>query len=171
MDMIKTAQRISDRDFLRCFFENERVGFVERMKLVISVVDLSQREDNKYIERMLIMKIKQKKYYSEICKSSDLVDIQKYINDVLELRGFNCQSAQDKMLLLTEEIGELAKAIRKSHTSMAVDYDKIQNYDTVESEVADVFIVLLSLCNVLKIDIYGAFIAKEKENTEREWNT
>lgn len=125
---------------------------------------------NKYIERALVMETNQKKFYSKICKSSDLVDIQKYINDVLELRGFNSQSAQDKMLLLTEEIGELAKAIRKSATSMAIDYEKIQNYDTVESEVADVFIVLLSLCNVLKIDAYEAFIAKEKENTERAWN-
>lgn len=116
------------------------------------------------------METNQKQFYSKICKSSDLVDIQKYINDVLELRGFNSQSAQDKMLLLTEEIGELAKAVRKSATSMPIDYEKMQNYDTVESEVADVFIVLLSLCNVLKIDIYEAFIAKEKENTERAWN-
>ena len=126
--------------------------------------------ENEYIERTLVMETNQKQFYSKICKPSDLVDIQKYINDVLELRGFNSQSAQDKMLLLTEEIGELAKAVRKSATSMAIDYEKIQNYDTVESEVADVFIVLLSLCNVLKIDIYEAFIAKEKENTERAWN-
>ena len=126
--------------------------------------------ENEYIERTLVMETNQKQFYSKICKSSDLVDIQKYINDVLELRGFNSQSAQDKMLLLTEEIGELAKAVRKSATSMPIDYEKMQNYDTVESEVADVFIVLLSLCNVLKIDIYEAFIAKEKENTERAWN-
>lgn len=126
--------------------------------------------ENEYIERTLVMETNQKQFYSKICKPSDLVDIQKYINDVLELRGFNSQSAQDKMLLLTEEIGELAKAVRKSSTSMPIDYEKMQNYDTVESEVADVFIVLLSLCNVLKIDIYEAFIAKEKENTERAWN-
>ncbi len=126
--------------------------------------------ENEYIERTLVMETNQKQFYSKICKPSDLVDIQKYINDVLELRGFNSQSAQDKMLLLTEEIGELAKAVRKSATSMPIDYEKMQNYDTVESEVADVFIVLLSLCNVLKIDIYEAFIAKEKENTERAWN-
>lgn len=126
--------------------------------------------ENEYIERTLVMETNQKQFYSKICKPSDLVDIQKYINDVLELRGFNSQSAQDKMLLLTEEIGELAKAVRKSATSMPIDYEKMQNYDTVESEVADVFIVLLSLCNVLKIDINEAFIAKEKENTERAWN-
>ena len=111
--------------------------------------------ENEYIERTLVMETNQKQFYSKICKPSDLVDIQKYINDVLELRGFNSQSAQDKMLLLTEEIGELAKAVRKSATSMPIDYEKMQNYDTVESEVADVFIVLLSLCNVLKIDIYA----------------
>ena len=69
--------------------------------------------ENEYIERTLVMETNQKQFYSKICKPSDLVDIQKYINDVLELRGFNSQSAQDKMLLLTEEIGELAKAVRK----------------------------------------------------------
>lgn len=58
----------------------------------------------------------------------------------------------------------------RRNTSMAIDYEKIQNYNTVESEVADVFIVLLSLCNVLRIDVYETFIAKEKENTERAWN-
>jgi hypothetical protein len=40
------------------------------------------------------------------------------------------------MLLLTEEIGELAKAVRKSATSMAIDYEKIQNYDTVDVSVS-----------------------------------
>ena len=55
------------------------------------------------------------------------------------------------MLLLTEEIGELAKAIRKDKTSMSIDKSKINNYDTIESEVADVFIVLCSICNKLNI--------------------
>ena len=111
----------------------------------------------------------QKELYNAICKTSDLQEIQKYINNALELRGFNTQTAQDKMLLLTEELGELAKAIRKTNTSMGIDYAKLRNYDTVESEIADVFIVLVSLCNVLGIDLYEAFLAKEKENTSREW--
>lgn len=72
------------------------------------------------------------------------------------------------MLLLLEEFGERAKAIRKSVTTMGIDYEKLQNYDTVESEVADVFIVLLSLCNVLEINVYKTFI--EKENIQRKWN-
>lgn len=115
------------------------------------------------------MNNKQKKLFDEICKSQSLNDIQKYTENILEIRGFNIQSAQDKMLLLTEEIGELAKAIRKAETRIIIDYDKIENYSFIESEVADVFIVLMSLCNVLNINLYNSFIDKEKENIERVW--
>jgi len=40
-------------------------------------------------------------------------ELQKYINDMIDIRGFDDETAQDTMLLLTEEVGELAKAIRK----------------------------------------------------------
>lgn len=117
------------------------------------------------------MEKNQTQLYSEICESSDLVLIQKYIDNVLRLRGFNTQSAQDKLLLLTEEIGELAKAIRKNATDIAIDHKKIDHYNSIEDEAADVFIVLLSLCNVLGINLYKAFLGKEKENINREWRT
>ena len=73
------------------------------------------------------------------------------------------------MLLLLEEVGELAKAIRKNATNMSIDKDKISHYDTIESEVADVFIVLNSVCNKLDIDLYQALKEKEKKNIKREW--
>ena len=73
------------------------------------------------------------------------------------------------MLLLTEEIGELAKAIRKEKTTMSIDNNKIRNYDTIESEVADVFIVLCTICNELDIDLFSSLKDKEKENIERKW--
>lgn len=111
----------------------------------------------------------QKELFKEICGTKNLQEIQKYLTKVLEIRGFNHQSEKDKLILLVEEIGELAKAIRKSKTNIGIDYSKLQNYDTVESEVADVFIVLLSLCNLLNIDIYDAFISKERENINRVW--
>ena len=65
------------------------------------------------------------------------------------------------MLLLLEKVGELAKAIRKNATNMSIDNSKINHYDTIESEVADVFIVLSSICNKLNIDLYKSL--KEKE--------
>ena len=65
------------------------------------------------------------------------------------------------MLLLLEKVGELAKAIRKNATNMSIDNSKINHYDTIESEVADVFIVLSSICNKLTIDLYKSLKDKE----------
>ena len=73
------------------------------------------------------------------------------------------------MLLLLEEVGELAKAIRKNATNMSIDNNKINNYDTIESEVADVFIVLSSVCNKLDIDLFKSVKDKEQENIKRIW--
>lgn len=73
------------------------------------------------------------------------------------------------MLLLVEEVGELAKSIRKEKTNMCIDKQKINNYDTIEGEIADVFIVLSSICNLLNINLYDVFCEKEKINVERAW--
>lgn len=73
------------------------------------------------------------------------------------------------MLLLTEEVGELAKAIRKNNTNIKIDENKKYNYDTVESEVSDVFYVLSCVCNKLNIDIYSSLKQKEIENVKRKW--
>ena len=52
---------------------------------------------------------------------------------------------------------------------MSIDNNKIRNYDTIESEVADVFIVLCTICNKLDIDLFSSLKDKEKENIERKW--
>ena len=53
---------------------------------------------------------------------------------------------------------------------MGIDKNKANHYDTVESEVADVFIVLCSVCYKLDIDLYKALKEKEQENIKRIWN-
>ena len=73
------------------------------------------------------------------------------------------------MLLLTEEVGELAKAIRKDTANLKIDSSKIENYDTIESEVADVFIVLNSICTALDINLFDAIYNKESINISRKW--
>ena len=37
---------------------------------------------------------------------------------------------------------------------MESDKDKLYNYDTIESEIADCFIVLTSICNKLNINMF-----------------
>lgn len=73
------------------------------------------------------------------------------------------------MLLLIEEVGELAKSIRKNNSKLSIDYNRIDNFDSVENEIADVFIVLLSICNTMDIRIFESFVGKEEKNIERVW--
>lgn len=116
------------------------------------------------------MENKQLSMWNNLNENNTLKDVQRYIRDVIEIRGFDKQEPEQTMLLLTEEIGELAKAIRKEKTTMFIDKNKIGNYDTIESEVADVFIVLTTICNKFNIDLFTALKEKEKENINRKWN-
>ena len=101
-------------------------------------------------------------------EDTSLVELQNYINNVLEIRGFNNQSIELKLMLLMEEVGELAKSIRKDSTRLPIDRCKINNYSSIEEEIADVLIVLFSIANKLQIDLYDAFLKKEKENIKRK---
>ena len=108
--------------------------------------------------------------WNNLNENNTLQEVQQYIKEVIELRGFSHQEVEKTMLLLLEEVGELAKSIRKNATNMGIDKNKINHYDTIESEVADVFIVLSSVCNKLNIDLYKALKDKEEENIKRIWN-
>ncbi len=107
--------------------------------------------------------------WNKLNESNTLPEIQNYIKEVIRIRGFAGQEIEKTMLLLLEEVGELAKSIRKNATNMNIDKNKLNHYDTIESEVADVFIVLNCVCNRLNIDLYKALKEKEKENIKREW--
>ena len=111
----------------------------------------------------------QKELFENLKQSSTLSDIQTYIKKVLQLRGFEGQTAKDKILLLVEEVGELAKAVRKNSSGASVDLQKIKNYDSVESEIADVLIVLISVANILNIDVFKSLKEKEQININRKW--
>ena len=53
---------------------------------------------------------------------------------------------------------------------MSIDINKQYNYDTIESEVSDVFYVLSCVCNKLDIDIFSALKAKEIKNIYRTYS-
>ena len=97
-----------------------------------------------------------------------LHQMQEYVKNVIELRGFAEETPSECLLMLVEEVGELAKAMRKS-AGMYIDPTRLENYDTVQSEVADVFILLVSLCNAAGIDLHQAVLEKEKTNSQRQW--
>lgn len=112
----------------------------------------------------------QRKLYDKISESRNLDDIQEYVKKVLQIRNISKHTILQDMLVLVEEVGELAKAIRKEKANMLVDTNKLNSYDTVEHELADVFIVLNNLANKLNVNLYEAFLNKEKINIERKWD-
>lgn len=115
------------------------------------------------------MENKQLELWNNLNENNTLQEVQQYIKNVIEIRGFANQEIEKTMLLFVEEVGELAKAIRKSATNMSIDKTKINHYDTIESEVADVFIVLNNICNKLDIDLFKVLKDKEQENINRIW--
>ncbi|HEV7454289.1 MAG TPA: MazG nucleotide pyrophosphohydrolase domain-containing protein [Candidatus Saccharimonadales bacterium] len=94
-----------------------------------------------------------------------LADFQKYVADMVRIRGFNDGVAQRFMMLL-EESGEFAKAARK-HAGMKFAADTHET--DLQDEAADVFIVFMVLCSELGIDLEQAFRAKEERNKQRTW--
>jgi NTP pyrophosphatase (non-canonical NTP hydrolase) len=78
-------------------------------------------------------------------------------------RGYEKESAENTLLLMLEEFGELASAIRKRQ-KLRRDHGSRSNE---EQELADVFIYVVHLANVLGIDLGEAVHAKEQINIKR----
>ena len=97
-----------------------------------------------------------------------LADYQTYIKTVCEQRGWDKRTALEKMLFLTEEVGEVAKAIRKEHGTYG--YDKPENTGHLAEELVDVFNYLLDLANMYDIDLATAFKDKWNVNKNRDWH-
>ena len=101
-----------------------------------------------------------------VSKSVTLRELQDYIWQMNIERGFNLEDPSKKLVLLVEEVGELARSIRK-HAGMK--FTATTKQTEVEEELADVLIVLLGLASMLKIDIVSAVNEKEKRNRDRRW--
>lgn len=99
-------------------------------------------------------------------EKSSIAEVQKYVKDMKKARKFDRVTIEREMMLFLEELGELAKAIRKNtngHLDIAKEYN-----DSVEEELADCFIYLLSIA-MSNVDIFKAFKDKEIKNCDRIW--
>jgi NTP pyrophosphatase (non-canonical NTP hydrolase) len=96
-----------------------------------------------------------------------LPQYQALVAQLVVARGFDKETVPEVFTLLVEEVGELAKAIRK-HNGQKVDGNSTVHL--VEEELADVFWLLLDLSNRLNIDLAQAFASKEVKNSNRSWS-
>lgn len=96
-----------------------------------------------------------------------LADFQTYIQKTCKERGWDKRTTLEKMLFLTEEVGELAKAVRKEYGTYG--YDKPADISHLAEELVDVFNYVLDIANVYGVDLEDAFRAKWKTNENRSW--
>lgn len=101
-----------------------------------------------------------------IPKDDSLRKLQAYIWQMNIERQFNTEDAGKKLVMLMEEVGELAKAVRKTIGLKFTDTTKITE---LREELGDVQIVLLGLASLLDIDMFDAVVEKEKKNRKRTW--
>ena len=148
---------------LRKAKELKKGGFYNKIYLTEVLEDKNEEQEQNKINT-------QEGLLANISKTSTLNELQDYIRSVIRIRGFENEEIEKKMLLLLEETGELAKAIRKDYTDMGIDDKKLNHYTNIENEVADVFIVLICICNKLNINLFDAVYKKEAENVTRNWD-
>lgn len=89
-----------------------------------------------------------------------------YIGAVVKHRGFDDQTVDYEFRMLVEEVGELAKALRKHQGGFIADDSKTSQ---VSHECADVLWMLACVCNRLGIDLEAALRDKEEHNKTRTW--
>jgi len=90
--------------------------------------------------------------------------LQRYYSRVASQRGYDDETIQDAMLLLTEEVGELARAIRKR---IDLHRDSGPNLNEAAMELADIQLYVLHLANLLSVNLGVAVLDKERINDVR----
>jgi NTP pyrophosphatase (non-canonical NTP hydrolase) len=98
--------------------------------------------------------------------ASPLPEIQRVSRQLVVQRGFADETALEIVLLMVEEVGELAKAVRKE-IGLKIDVAKAGSYSRMRTEIADVFIYVLHLAESYGIDLFEAYVEKERKNDER----
>jgi NTP pyrophosphatase (non-canonical NTP hydrolase) len=109
----------------------------------------------------------QKESTLSLPESPTLKDFQRYCNEMRKERGFTDQTIAQTFMLFLEECGELAKAARKTGGIKVGTHSADQHVDL---EAADVFILLLMICDQCDIDLEKAFRDKEEIHKERMWS-
>jgi len=96
-----------------------------------------------------------------------LKQFQAYVHEMCAERGFDKEGLAESFILFTEEVGEFARVVRKSQ---GYKTDVTVKNSHAEEELADLFIYIIHLANILDIDLERAFRMKEEINKQRTWN-
>jgi len=99
-------------------------------------------------------------------QNASLAAYQQYVRQVMHEREFDDETVSQKFMLLLEQAGEFAQAAReKANLAQSPD----AHAEELDDAAADVFTILLDICNQLELDLEKAFIGREHKNETRTW--
>ncbi len=100
-----------------------------------------------------------------------MADFQRYVHDMEAHHGWLDVDLVHNVFLMVEEVGELAKGIRKYNAFFdeGGPSDKQAAHTNVGEEIIDVLNYLLAIANRMDIDVEAAFRAKNAKNMARTW--
>lgn len=90
----------------------------------------------------------------------------KYLQEYIKAKDYKPEFKKDYFLKLTEEIGELSKAIRKAE--LYKDTNNIKGI--IDEEIWDVIYYALAIANCYDIDVESTIKLKEEINNKK-YNT
>ncbi|MFZ5828048.1 MAG: MazG nucleotide pyrophosphohydrolase domain-containing protein [Bacillota bacterium] len=108
------------------------------------------------------------RFEERLSERASLPALQRYIDEMMQHRGFAGAANLQLMLLMVEEVGELARALRKP-VGLKTDPEREAGRGPVQEELADVLIYLLALANGTGTDLAAALKQKEAQNGRRVW--
>lgn len=102
-----------------------------------------------------------------LLETASMPTLQDYMRDVIGRRGFDRDDWTKVTVILAEEVGELAKALRK-FKDLPLDDPRQKEFPAwVSDEFADVLINLLDLANRFDVSLVRAFLVKERKHIQR----
>lgn len=103
----------------------------------------------------------------ENAETATLFELQTFIKETCKQKGWSNRTALELMVLMTEEVGEVSKAIR--HQTGFATGNPRDELENLGDELVDVLNYVLDIANHFNIDLAVAFSRKWEKNHKRTW--
>ena len=105
----------------------------------------------------------------ELPEGASMAEFQRYVHELEEKHGWLDVDLVHNGFLMTEEVGELFKAIRRYEGYFDASVEREAARENAAEEIVDVLNYLLAIANRLGVDVEAAFRAKNRKNQTRTW--
>lgn len=99
-------------------------------------------------------------------KKGSISSLQNYVEHKIKARGFEDESLQERLLILTEEVGELIRECRHVMGMYTKEKDKRIH---IGAEISDIINMLFAVAIKLGINVEEEFLRKEEVVDKRNY--